>query len=223
MADDDTFRVLWHTPTEYNPLRHGPPYLPGTPYEPAKLSTEQRAKVRNLAKNAAVVPAQLDPSIQVPSLTTLLGALQGASLVHQTHHWSTLGPTYYGDHLLFERLYNESQEFIDQVAERMMGLGASAVVAVAQTRVMSAFVQQCGLARTPDEMAQVSLTAELLILNIVKRVLDTFDASETLTPGTSNLLEGLADKHEAFVYLLQQRTKTASVPETPTVYSYDRT
>lgn len=217
--DDETFRVLWHTPTEYNPLRHGPPYLPGGPYTAVKLSSEQREGVRSFAKKALTVPAQLTTPLQQNDLATLLGALQGAALVHQAHHWSTNGRTFYSDHKLYEQLYNESLEFIDQVAERMMGLGAPAVIAAAQVRVMLAFIQQCGLARTPDEMAQVSLSAELLVLNLVRRVIANLDSAGTLTPGTSNLLEGLADQHETFVYLLQQR----SAPTGSAVYSYDRT
>lgn len=221
--DEETFRVLWHTPTEYNPLRHCPPYLPGLPYIPVVLSSEQRTEVKAFTKNAGSVPLQ--PSLQGVNLVTLLGCLQGAALVHQVNHWSTFGPSFYADHKLYEQLYNESLEFIDQVAERMMGLGASAVVGVTQARVIQAFVQQCGMAHTPDEMAQVGLTAELLVLRVTEKVLENFDASGTLTPGTSNLLEGLADKHETFVYLLQQRAAVVPppAPTSPTeVYSYDR-
>jgi DNA-binding ferritin-like protein len=124
---------------------------------------------------------------------------------------------------LFERLYNESLEFIDQVAERMMGLGTPAIVAHVQAGLALTFIQNCGIARTPDEMVSSSLRGELAILTLVDQVLSAFEQSNTLTHGTSNLLEGVADKHESFVYLLQQRGNPEALPAGPVeIYSYDR-
>jgi DNA-binding ferritin-like protein len=214
--DDETFKVLWHSPTEYNPLRHCPPYLPGLPYQPVVLSSEQRDAVKAFAKSASV-------EVEGSSLTALLGGLQGAALLHQTHHWSTRGRAFFADHQLFERLYNESLEFIDQVAERMIGLGAPRVHAFTQARLVLEFVTKCGMAHTPDEMIQASIKAELAVLALVDQVLRSFEASGTLTPGTSNLLEGVADQHESFLYLLQQRSTPEGLPAAPVpVYSYDR-
>lgn len=215
--DDETSRVLWHTPTEYDALRHGPPYLPGMPYKPVVLSASERQSVKAFAKHAKIA------IMEGATMTALLGALQGAALLHQTHHWSTKGRTFYTDHLLFERLYNESLELIDQVAERMMGLGAPAIVASVQAGLLLTFIQNCGIARTPEEMVSSSLRGELAILNLVNQVLNSFEQSGTLTHGTSNLLEGVADKHESFVYLLQQRGTPESMPAAPVdAYSYDR-
>jgi DNA-binding ferritin-like protein len=211
--DDETFNVLWHTPTEYNPLRHCPPYLPGLPYTPVVLSSEQRGAVKAFAKSANV-------TVDGTSMTALLGALQGAAMLHQTHHWSTRGRTFYADHQLFERLYDESLELIDQVAERLIGLGSPRIQAFTQARLALEFVQKCGLSNSPDEMVQASIKAEIAILNLVDQVLRAFETSGTLTHGTSNLLEGVADKHESFLYLLQQRNVPGALPVP--VYSYER-
>lgn len=221
--DDETSRVLWHTPTEYDALRHGPPYLPGMPYKPVILSSKQRSDVKAFVKSAKVV-------IEGASLASLLASLQGAALLHQTHHWSTKGRAFFADHLLFERLYNESLELIDQVAERMMGLGAPSILATTQARIALMFVQQCGTPQTPDEMVSSSLKGEMAVLTLVDRVIAAFDQSNNLTHGLSNLLEGVADKHESFVYLLQQRVIPGTpaigvriLPASPAeVYSYDR-
>lgn len=215
--NDETSRVLWHTPTEYDALRHGPPYLPGMPYKPIVLSSSERSSVKAFAKHAKIVIAEGS------TLGALLGALQGAALLHQSHHWSTRGRDFFADHLLFERLYNESLEFIDQVAERLIGLGGPVIQANVQAGLVLSFVQRCGLARTPDEMVSTSLRGELAILTLVDQVLTTFERSNTLTHGTSNLLEGVADKHESFVYLLQQRGNPETLPApSAAIYSYDR-
>jgi starvation-inducible DNA-binding protein len=186
-------------------------------YKPVVLSSNERSSVKAFVKHAKIVIA--DGS----TLGDLLGALQGAALLHQSHHWSTRGRTFFADHLLFERLYNESLEVIDQVAERLIGLGGPVIQANVQAGMILAFVQKCGLARTPDEMVATSLRGELAILTLVDRVLTAFEQSDALTHGTSNLLEGVADKHESFVYLLQQRGNPESIPAPPVaIYSYDR-
>jgi DNA-binding ferritin-like protein len=214
--DEETFNVLWHTPTEYNPLRHCPPYLPGLPYTPVVLSSEQRGAVKAFAKSAGAV-------VQGSSAVALLGGLQGAAMLHQTHHWSTRGRTFYADHQLFERLYNESLEYIDQVAERIIGLGTPRIQAFTQARLALDFVMKCGISQTPDEMIQASVKAEIAVLGLVDQVIRAFEVSGTMTPGTSNLLEGVADKHESFLYLLQQRNTPEGVPAAPVpVYTYDR-
>ncbi len=216
--DDETSRVLWHTPTEYDALRHGPPYLPGMPYQPVVLSSKQRSDIKAFVKSAKVAAVP-----EGASMTSLLGALQGAALLHQTHHWSTKGRAFYADHLLFERLYNESLEFIDQVAERMVGLGKPAILAHVQASLALTFVQQCGQPSTPDEMVSSSLRGELAILRLVGLVIAAFDSADALTHGTSNLLEGVADKHEGFVYLLQQRGTPEALTAPPVaIYSYNR-
>jgi len=212
-------RTVWHTPTEYNPYRDGPPYLPLLPFEPLKLSREQKTEVRSFVKHAGLtgmVPL-LVVMDEVSPLTSLLGVLQAASLLHQTHHWSTQGPVYYADHLLFERLYNESQEFVDQVAERAVGLGAPFISAISQARDVLSHVQQFGGSSEDSEtMVTSSLKAELACLAWIKSTIDQMTAAGTITPGVSNLLEGVADKHETFVYLLRQRAKGGEA------YSYDR-
>jgi DNA-binding ferritin-like protein len=206
---EEVRRVVWHTPTEYDSLKHGPPYLPGVTYEPVKLSSNQRSEVRSFVKQAS---RPFMSEVTGAPLVSLLGVLQAVALLHQTHHWSTRGPVYYADHLLFERLYNESLEFIDQVAERAVGQGTPKISAITQVSKMQACLQALGSADDAQGMVEVSLAAELFCLNAVKIVLESSEVS----PGTSNLLEGLADKHESFVYLLRQRSHGV------VGYTYDR-
>lgn len=210
---EETKDVLWHQPVSYDPLRHGPPYLPGTPYEPVKLSSVQRAEVKAYVKQAA---GEVPVSGATP-LSTMLACLQASAMVHQAHHWSTRGPSFYADHLLFERLYNESLDFIDQVAERAVGMGQpGSILAVDQARLILSFVNVPPPVG-PDDMVRLSLALETAVLQAVDVVIDIMEDNGTMTSGLANLLEGLADKHESFVYLLRQRSTQES-----TAYSYDR-
>src|SRR5690606_33619745 len=99
--------IVWHDPTKYDPARHGPPYLPVRLAGEAKAAARRVASLRGNPKLAQWFMAKAAP------LSAVLSALRAASFLHQTHHWQTSGPSYYGDHLLFDRLYKESQPHID--------------------------------------------------------------------------------------------------------------
>lgn len=204
----ESARVVWHDPTDYDALKHGPSYFPGM-----KLSSTQKRTVQAFVKTqTAAVPWAGD----APHVTfALLGALRGAAAIHQTHHWMTKGASYYSDHLLFERLYNESQEGIDAWAERVVGGLGGRISPLQQADLLKACVKFSGseIAASADTMVQASLQAEALVLALINRVKSSLEAEGRLSSGTSNLLDGLADKHETFVYLLQQRSDT---------YEYDR-
>jgi starvation-inducible DNA-binding protein len=198
---DEGLEVVWHDPTKYDPARHGPPYLP------TRLASDARAVARKVASS------HVDPRVarrvigSAAPLGALLAVLRGAAFLHQTHHWQTSGPSYYGDHLLFERLYKDSQPYIDQVAERAVGLGSASLVA--PTQQAEQVRQIVGMVASPNARAaslvDASLKVESLVLSVVGEALSMLTASNSLTPGVDNLLQGVADLHETFVYLLQQR------------------
>lgn len=214
-ALQEGIRVVWHSPTEYDALRHGPPYLPGRPYEPVVLASQDRVKVRAFAKSASGPFAE-----DLTTYTALLGVLQAAALVHQTHHWSCRGLSFFADHLLFERLYNESLPAIDQLAERAVGKGTPlAISAKTQTEVISRVVSVLGDDPTSTaDMLQRSLVVESFCLTGIANMITLLEGSEQLSPGTSNLLEGIADTHETFIYLLKQRSQVIAA----STYTYRR-
>lgn len=214
--------VVWHDPTSYDVQKHGPSYL--------KLASSQKAKVRAFVERQAAFYDTGPLGPQVTPLGMALQFMRALAHIHQSHHWQTHGTAFYADHLLFERLYNESLEFIDQVAERAVGLDGAMVVDpfLQASGILTIVSFVCGHgqgdpsptsleAATPELMVQRSLRGEGIFLKLVAKVLADMQASGNLSPGTSNLLEGAADKHEAFVYLLQQRLGGGQ-----SVYSYDR-
>jgi len=210
MSYEENFRVLWLSPTEYDPIKNGPPYLPAP--SKARLSRDQKKDVQSFVKQAAY---ELSPLGFVDGVC-LLAVLQACSMLHQSHHWSTRGPAYYADHLMFDRLYTESQEFIDQLAERIIGSQQALLIdPVEQANQVGIFLKGLKGSYTPDEMVQSSLTGEMLCLEHIEKFLNNLKETDRLTSGLSNLLEGMADKHETFVYLLRQRSQEPG-------YSYNR-
>jgi len=203
---EESVRVVWHEPTQFDPLRHGPPYLPKASYEPVKLSSQQRGEIQGLVKKAALITAEYETS-----MTSMLAMLQALAMLHQSHHWSTSGASFFQDHLLFERLYNESLELIDQLAERIVGSGDTPNIGAAfQVGIMSRILGSLGVGGLPTDMIAISLAAETSCVAAVAQLIASKTADGTLSHGISKLLEDIADKHETFVYLLSQRSKTES-------------
>src|SRR3979411_2607813 len=47
--------------------------------------------------------------------------------LYKKHHWQVSGPTFYQLHLLFDKHFNEQNELVDGIAERIMLLGGVSV------------------------------------------------------------------------------------------------
>lgn len=155
-------------------------------------------------------------SVTSPSdpIARLLAATRAVAMVHQAHHWQTRGSHYYGDHLLFERLYDGTNADIDALAERAVGAAndprlVSVLPQIDATHRMAAALSPGGLL-SPQAMVAKSLQAERAYLSALRTAYQQLEQSGRMTHGISNLLEGVADKHEGFVYLLQQRMASLS-------------
>lgn len=148
-------------------------------------------------------------NLPYPQLSVLLVHLKFLYHVHQNHHWTCKGDPFYGDHLLFQRLYEATQEEIDSVAEKTIGLGTSANVDLTlQTSQLLRLVQGYGMSQTipqPNELAKRSLAAEMNFLGCTSRLVESMKECGLLTRGLDNLIAGIEDKHEGHVYLLKQR------------------
>lgn len=148
-------------------------------------------------------------------LAVFLGALRALYIIHQSHHWQSQGKTFYGDHLLFQRLYEGVAPEIDQVAEKLVGLGgASLTNYFAQMHHMHAFMK--AVSNKDKSPSEVSLLAEAVFIEMGNLMLTRLaearkGADETMymanlaTPGLTNMVEGILDLHESHVYLLGQR------------------
>ena len=47
--------------------------------------------------------------------------------LYKKHHWQVAGPTFYQLHLLFDKHYNEQNELVDAIAERIQVLGGVSI------------------------------------------------------------------------------------------------
>lgn len=191
LASEESIHACWHDPSSYDPATMGPPYLPPT------AQTKSAATFEITSVDLGSV------------LASLLTRLLSVSLIHWTNHWLTQGPAFYGDHLLFERLYNETIPMVDALAERCVGNGGAPFVNPAlQAKGMAGIVEALSGSGSDYDCADLSLRAVQSFLSFLRSQYTALEESGQLSHGTDNLLQDIADKHEGFVYLLQQKQST---------------
>lgn len=146
--------------------------------------------------------------IPYSELSVLLVHLRYIALVLQTAHWTCKGDSFFGDHLMFERMYNDVLPEIDAVAEKAVGLGnENNVNLVLQQLQVMKLVQQMGTTMIPqrNRLVSTSLDAEMTLLKVIGILELSLKEHGTSTSGLSNLLQGIVDKHEEHCFLLKQR------------------
>lgn len=158
---------------------------------------------------ASMLGSSNEPYFQ---LHVVLAFLRYLNVLHQTNHWTASGDPYYGDHQLFQRLYSSTNEEIDSIAEKAVGLGSPQLVNVEdQIKSMLMIQESCRrhfVIPRPDDLVDMSFVAEATFLCAMKMVCDSLKADGLMTHGLDNLLAGIEDTHEGSLYLLKQRSQT---------------
>jgi starvation-inducible DNA-binding protein len=67
----------------------------------------------------------------VDNLNQLLADTMTLRDLYKKHHWQVSGPTFYQLHLLFDKHYDEQNELVDAIAERIQLLGGISVAMAA--------------------------------------------------------------------------------------------
>ncbi len=86
------------------------------------------------------MPLVLAKDIRLASATNLNQLLADTITLrdlYKKHHWQVSGPTFYQLHLLFDKHFNEQNELVDQIGERIMLLGGVSVAMSADVAEMT--------------------------------------------------------------------------------------
>jgi DNA-binding ferritin-like protein len=138
----------------------------------------------------------------VSSIANLyVATLRGLYLVEQNSHWLTKGLAFYGDHLLFERLYQASAEGADLAAEKMIGLFEEKGL---DMKSQAEYLIKLLNKYQGEDLHELCLQMEKDFLSFTQAVYEFFEEEGYLTLGLDDLLMSIASKHEEAVYLLQQ-------------------
>lgn len=142
-------------------------------------------------------------------LLGLLASLHALRWLYHASHWKAAGPSFYGDHQLFERLYKGDPSIDDQIdalAEKISAhFGASSIDPVELQRsaasILSTAVAQGSSA------AEHGLALERSIQNLIKETHVNLKMDGNLSMGLDDFLMGLAGERETAIYLLKQRSE----------------
>lgn len=151
-----------------------------------------------------MVKANMSPPSDAALLQYLLASLRGAHFSHWTSHWQVKGGTYYGDHLLFEKLYTKVVKDIDTLAEKIVSYyGPDFVEPIHQSEIMNSFLEK----HSDKDPIRRALSVELSIVKALQDVYAALENAKSLPLGLNDFLASTANKHDTFVYLLKQRTR----------------
>lgn len=139
----------------------------------------------------------------VTALSHVWANLRAEHQLFWTYHWRSKGRDYYGDHLLYQRLYEARVLEIDRMAEVLMALGGPAAVDPMRSWAM---VNQTITAAEARQGADVQKAIALVADTLNKIEVADAQARQSRFPlAVNNVLAGIADKHLEALYLLRQR------------------
>lgn len=155
-------------------------------------------------------------------MSTILSFLEALEEMYEHMHWHSSGNNYYGDHLLYERLYDETEEEVDSVAEKAIGIFGPDTIGPNKNTAMTANIVSSLISDTDtaDKFPILAIKAEEKFISIVSDALTSMEKNNELTDGIDNLLQGVVDLHESHLYLLKQRTEHREAMMNPLVALY---
>lgn len=143
----------------------------------------------------------------VEVLQEVLGLLRGQYWNYWTTHWQVKGPNYYGNHLLFQRLYEGMQEEVDSLAEKIVGyFGSEEVENSVIMEKMHHWFDEWNKINDPFERA---IRSEHDMQSAFKVAYDKLKNMEDISLGLDDFLMATANAHETNLYLLQQASKNS--------------
>lgn len=141
-------------------------------------------------------------AVSLELLRWVLAGLRAQYWSYQEAHWCVMGPSFYGDHLLFQRLYESVTEQVDALAEKMVA--AYGPVAVQSSALAPKFEQWLAQWQQVDCLHERGLRSEEAVQSALRRAYDGLKALGTLTLGMDDFLMATASEHETNEYLLKQ-------------------
>ena len=148
-----------------------------------------------------IAEKNLHKSIEM--LTVVLADLMTLYTKTRKFHWNVSGPSFMELHKLFQHQYNELEESIDEVAERIGKLGGKTI------GTMEEFMKHSRLKESPDKYpTQKEMLAELLqdhesvIIQLRKDIEECDEKNKDA--GTTDFLTSILKQHETISWVLRR-------------------
>ncbi len=147
----------------------------------------------------------LEPEQIAGVLGVLKGVLADAHVLYirtRGYHWNVVGPQFESLHKLFETQYDQLEEEIDGVAERIRSLGAQAPGSMTEFLRLTSMREEPGdYPNAQGMLRQLVADHEALIRTLRRGVDECTDRYHDV--GTADFLTGLLEAHEKTAWMLR--------------------
>lgn len=117
-------------------------------------------------------------------------------------HWNVEGPDFYNKHKFFEAQYNELEEIVDDVAERIRKLGHYAPATLKQYLELTHLTEETRAKNDSQGYIRILLDDHESILVHLRENINAY-AEVMKDLGTSDYITGLMEKHETMAWMLR--------------------
>lgn len=129
--------------------------------------------------------------------------LRAIYLIHQNNHWLASGDNFYGNHLLFEKIYKSAQDNADAAAERFIGLfGSECANYSLQVKLIHQIMTK--YSKSENSPAEQSLAAEKDFIKISDEFYDFLDKQGKMSAGLDDLILSISSEREEAIYFLSR-------------------
>jgi len=178
----------------------------------AVVGADEESQARNVTELFDQVEVEFMES-QFSELAAVLVFVKCVAHIHQTHHWQARGADFYGDHQMFERVYESISDQVDKIAEKTVGAGGASLVEMTRIARLVATVTEWMRAiycsgvsalQSDSDLVRLSLAAEECLVGATNYAIMKMESAGTLTPGIDNMLSQMIDDRESASYLLRR-------------------
>jgi starvation-inducible DNA-binding protein len=140
-------------------------------------------------------------------VTTMLAAVLADAMVLYTKtrkfHWNVNGQSFMELHKLFEGQYNQLEEAIDEIAERISKLGAPVIGTLKEFSQLTSIKETPGKNPPQAGMLKELLTDHETVIKALRKNIDDCD-DKFKDKGTADFLTGLMLQHETIAWTLRR-------------------
>lgn len=148
-------------------------------------------------------PVLLDRSVTAPvteGFNIVLASFQALYLQYQKHHFVVEGSEFYSVHEFFSDSYEQVQDHVHQIGERLNGLGGVPAASFSKLAELTCFQPEPDGVYSCRQMIENDLAAEQAIINVIRR--QASQAESLGDRGTRYLYEQILLKTEERAYHL---------------------
>ena len=120
----------------------------------------------------------------------------------RNYHWNVVGPQFHDLHKFFESQYEELNEVVDEVAERVRALGGTPLGSLTEFLKQARLKEHPGQSASTHEMVKNLLTSHESIIQSLRVDLE-ISADKFHDMGTSDFLTGVMEQHEKMAWMLR--------------------